>query len=255
MIKERRWTMKRNGFTLIELLVVMAIIAILAAMLLPALARAREQAVMSTCLSNLKQIGVAVHMYLNDYNEYWYPRWRGFTGWTPTTSWNWSSVGFLDTLTQLGYLKGKIYFTSDNPTKYSGTAPDGTPDWYVYTSTGIVNCPCIDKGQRYAEAYSYNTSQIDFGYNAKLPSVSKKLGRVTKPDTTIMFCEARYGELNFGNSTQAYNEYPSIYLPNPYYWGSLGRHMRIKLVNAVFVDGHAKAVLRQEYVDGLGYNP
>jgi len=78
--------MKAKGFTLIELLVVIAIITILAAMLLPALTRARQLALMSTCLSNLKQIGVAVHMYINDYNEYWYPRFRGFTGWTPTTS-------------------------------------------------------------------------------------------------------------------------------------------------------------------------
>ena len=61
--------MKRHGFTLIELLVVIAIIAILAAILFPVFARAREKARQTSCLSNLKQIGLAEIMYVQDYDE------------------------------------------------------------------------------------------------------------------------------------------------------------------------------------------
>lgn len=61
--------MRRRGFTLIELLVVVAIIALLIAILLPSLSRAREQARATVCLSNLRILGTALHLYLSDYKD------------------------------------------------------------------------------------------------------------------------------------------------------------------------------------------
>lgn len=69
----------RRGFTLIELLVVIAIIAILAAILFPVFARAREKARQSSCLSNMKQLGLATMMYVQDYDER-YPRFYFYIG-------------------------------------------------------------------------------------------------------------------------------------------------------------------------------
>ncbi len=76
-----------RAFTLIELLVVIAIIAILAAMLLPALARAKEKAQLANCLSNLKQLGVTVSLYTNENQERF-----------PSSGRDWPQMPFVDLL-------------------------------------------------------------------------------------------------------------------------------------------------------------
>jgi prepilin-type N-terminal cleavage/methylation domain-containing protein/prepilin-type processing-associated H-X9-DG protein len=77
----------RSAFTLIELLVVIAIIAILAAILFPVFAQAREKARQTQCLSNMKQVGNAVMMYVQDYDEQLFIGGNGNPAPDPTRSW------------------------------------------------------------------------------------------------------------------------------------------------------------------------
>jgi prepilin-type N-terminal cleavage/methylation domain-containing protein len=95
---------RRLGFTLIEVLVVVAVIAILAAVFLPALGRARQSAVSTACVSNIRQIGYALELYLNT-NQRELPQVRveGFAGTEPVERPNGSTIGAL-----FGGVKGTL---------------------------------------------------------------------------------------------------------------------------------------------------
>src|ERR1700742_4223315 len=82
---------QRNAFTLIELLVVIAIIAILAAILFPVFAQAREAARKTSCLSNTKQLGLGIMQYVQDYDETY-----------PMDEWNAANIGVADNDTHSG---------------------------------------------------------------------------------------------------------------------------------------------------------
>jgi len=116
-------TYLRKGFTLIELLVVIAIISILAAILFPVFARAREQARKASCQSNLKQIGLAIAMYVQDYDETYPMAYMAYSAsnpdWYGTTT---ASAAYWFTILQ-PYTKNKQLFicpTAGDIGQYSG---------------------------------------------------------------------------------------------------------------------------------------
>jgi prepilin-type N-terminal cleavage/methylation domain-containing protein/prepilin-type processing-associated H-X9-DG protein len=105
----------RKGFTLIELLVVIAIIALLAAILFPVFARARENARKSSCQNNLKQVMIGFAQYTQDYDEKMFQ-----------ISWNGSDIAWWDTIEP--YIKSRQSFACPSYTggyteNYGGTAP------------------------------------------------------------------------------------------------------------------------------------
>ncbi|NPV49130.1 MAG: DUF1559 domain-containing protein [Armatimonadetes bacterium] len=131
--------MRRHGFTLIELLVVIAIIAILAAILFPVFAKAREKARQASCQSNEKQFALAVLMYVQDFDEclpmYGYPLWGGGGG--SSTKWK---IMWLDCT--LPYVKNtQVQYCPSAPGPKSCTSFCGSPGYgYNWTSLGCSYC-------------------------------------------------------------------------------------------------------------------
>ena len=226
--------MQPKAFTLIELLVVIAIIAILAAILFPVFATAREKARQSACLSNEKQIGLAVIQYVQDYDETFTGGanpWGGGCGW----------AGVL-----YPYVKSQAVFTcpSDTSNPVAGT-----------------------KGV--AVSYAYNSAfAIPVSYSAALGYIPISMSQLTAPAKSVMLFEvancacidltkdaagssslsaegngygASYDPYGMGIATQVTQA--TGYLRNSsanatYFTGALGRHSNGS--NFILADGHVK---------------
>ena len=197
---------KRQGFTLIELLVVIAIIAILAAILFPVFARARENARRSSCQSNLKQIGLGLIQYTQDYDEK-SPVLRGGNA---------------------GGAAGGVFFIVQPYLK----------------STQIFQCPSETNGPNdgnpatagYSD-YAYN---LNLGY-ARSPEAIRGLAQaaLTQPTLTVMAIDWESGAADsYTAGVPGVTTVPGAALATTSN-GVAQRHLETQ--NALFADGHVKA--------------
>jgi prepilin-type N-terminal cleavage/methylation domain-containing protein/prepilin-type processing-associated H-X9-DG protein len=153
-------TRNQKGFTLIELLVVIAIIAILAAILFPVFAQARGTARQATCLSNHKQIGTALMMYAQDYDETFVPQWI-ITSTNPFYEPLWPEL-------LQPYVKNRRIFREIDNLGRSFVHVDDTSDASLQATLAIV--PGVYAGM---------------GRNACVPSHNFPMASVTAPADTI----------------------------------------------------------------------
>jgi prepilin-type N-terminal cleavage/methylation domain-containing protein/prepilin-type processing-associated H-X9-DG protein len=211
--------MKRHGFTLIELLVVIAIIAILAAILFPVFAKAREKARQSSCLSNLKQLGLANLQYTSDYDEC-FPRYLNLaiTGYNDGIC----SGGMSVLSTLLPYCKNTQIFTCPSQKPVST---------YTYGTTNIV--------QKSSYIHNYYVTAADWRFNMYPPPASSGC-----EDTS-----------RIALMTEWTANYHSAYFPWINTQGLFGHNDG---QNVVFADGHAKWVGKQVLIgkfDTYGVSP
>ena len=220
--------MKKNGFTLIELLVVVAIIAILAAMLLPALSKARERARQSVCISNLKQISLAIEFYVNDYDGYLPLTFFPYTASPDDYWWVW--------LIRLGYFGKPVpnypYYWIDD--KYRSK-------YY----NNILRCPTHDK---FSSAFNDNSTY--FMRRVVLISGGQPAEGWVKKDRII-----RPHKVVYIGDVEPYpiaGSYLYAVSQNGGAWKSPSS-LHSGGANIIFIDGHVTWHRKQDLINGITY--
>jgi prepilin-type N-terminal cleavage/methylation domain-containing protein/prepilin-type processing-associated H-X9-DG protein len=197
--------MSRRGFTLIELLVVIAIIAILAAILFPVFARAREKARQASCQSNEKQLALGFLMYVQDYDESFPPSWSATGGRFPQAYDHWPALIY-------PYIKNTDLF--DCP-----TSPDKA-------SRNIVS------GGSYDGNYGFNYDGLTYAINHQLASLPQPAS------VYLVFDSGDIAVCSGGNTWAQLMEDLDLD------WDSKmeGPNRHNGQVNTSFVDGHVKSL-------------
>ena len=219
----------KKGFTLIELLVVIAIIAILAAILFPVFAQAREKARQTSCLSNMKNIGTAIMLYTDDNHETYPMSYGPVSG--DTYKHYWPAKIF-------PYAKDwKIFYCPSHWNTYNKDLPDdGT---YGASSQGKSALSAGYTANAYLLAYSGHTIY---------PSSPVKMARVKSPSNVIAVYEA--SSWGMGDNDLANNGWYSAYLPGT---GSAGIATTASLSGeqlSDYNDGRHNAGINIAYADG-----
>jgi prepilin-type N-terminal cleavage/methylation domain-containing protein/prepilin-type processing-associated H-X9-DG protein len=227
------WGKNRFAFTLIELLVVVAIISILAALLFPVFAQAKEAAKKTTCLAQLREIGVANLLYANDWDDCTVPEniVNDYSNYPIVVSiWWW----------------GK---TTENVNTFALTTDLKGGSLYPYMTTDqlILGCPDRPSSTR-ASKYSDYTS-APYGYNL-LVAYANNLGSVESSAETLLMADVGSLRVNSDTGKTEYSNENQLSCGDPYA-GMIHAVHGGTTANVSWVDGHAKSLhpdIPNEYV-------